>query len=451
MAKNDELRRLNNVDDEEVNYNPNRMRHAAGYEDDTDDVYNSTHEQKRPSSTKGETTSSLFSDDDEHIYQLTDDVYSMVFLANTCSAAFVFAMFTFLLKIVIYVFIMIDMLDGANASNPLSVPKGISTLVRAAQFIMLPVAVAIQEDLIASIALFNVKFRRSEEMKQLPGATLCKWILGSICRFIDGILSLIVNFTLLEKSDTVLGLMLNFAALGFLQTIDNVAYHLALEGYLSDSIEAVAKAATVLTLPKYKSSKVWKVLDSLFIVLVYIAILSVWLSFTLQQIEGRFLCQSFSASFTGDEWWLDFNPSIYSGAYDLVGRRKVGGRAIYVERNYRDEESARGIFGYCADEARWAFIVSTKQATMITNDDICNYILASPDGAEGAFDPTETTSSKWMTYSNDAIPQSVPLSFEISCIDCAGASDCSERGQCQNKKCVCNPPYYGSVCDLVAE
>eukprot|EP00957_Ditylum_brightwellii_P135688 10347835-Ditylum_brightwellii.AAC.1 len=65
------------------------------------------------------------------------------------------------------------MLGGANASNPLSVPKGISTLVRAAQFIMLPVAVAIQEDLIASIALFNVKFRRSEEMKQLPGATLC--------------------------------------------------------------------------------------------------------------------------------------------------------------------------------------------------------------------------------------------------------------------------------------
>mmetsp|Transcript_15635 Transcript_15635/g.21396 ORF Transcript_15635/g.21396 Transcript_15635/m.21396 type:complete len:440 (-) Transcript_15635:226-1545(-) len=437
-------KRLHDDDDDDDDENPSILKHASGYEDDTAET---EHEflSRRNDSAKTEDM-----DEDREYYELNDDVYSMIFLAPKLSAAFVFSVFTFALKIVIYIFLLVDMLDGANSSNPLNIPKGISTLVRVAQGLMLPVAVAIQEDLIASIALFNVKFRRSEEMKQLPGTTLFKWILGSLCRFVDGLFSLVVNFILLEKSDTVLGLMLNFAALGFLQTIDNIAYHLALEGYLSDGIEAVAKAATVLTLPKYKSSKVWSVLDSLFIVIVFICLFAVWISITVQQIDGKFLCQSMSASFLGDEWFLDFNPSIYSGAYDKVGT-KINGRAVYVERNWRDiGMQAKGVIGYCSAESKWGYIVTSKEPKQLSSDDICNFMIASPD-AEDAYDPTDTVSSEWMMYSEGEIPQSVPASFEINCIDCSGASDCSDRGQCQNKKCVCDPPYYGMVCDQLAE
>mmetsp|Transcript_7717 Transcript_7717/g.11413 ORF Transcript_7717/g.11413 Transcript_7717/m.11413 type:complete len:82 (+) Transcript_7717:196-441(+) len=65
--------------------------------------------------------------------------------------------------------------------------------------------------------------------------------------------------------------MLNFAALGFLMEIDNVAFHLAREGYLTDGIEFIAKAATKLTFPKRSFSKCHfcSYLDTIFLFVVY--------------------------------------------------------------------------------------------------------------------------------------------------------------------------------------
>jgi hypothetical protein len=47
---------------------------------------------------------------------------------------------------------------------------------------------------------------------------------------VDGLYSLIINFVLLLITDEVLSIFLNFAALGFLQSIDDVAFHLAAHG-----------------------------------------------------------------------------------------------------------------------------------------------------------------------------------------------------------------------------
>uniref|UniRef100_A0A7S2N5M8 Uncharacterized protein n=1 Tax=Helicotheca tamesis TaxID=374047 RepID=A0A7S2N5M8_9STRA len=347
----------------------------------------------------------------DNTHQLNDDVYSMIFLASFTSMAFVFAMLTFILKMSIYSIIMADLLSYGTGTNPLNAPKGISTLVRCAQFFMLPVAVAIQEDLVASIGLFNVKFRMSADMMELPGATFSKWIFGSICRFLDGLYALVVNFLLLETADSVLGLMLNFAALGFLTEMDNVAFHLALEGYLSDGIQDIAKAATTLTLPKktFSKSKAKSYLDSFFFVIVYLAILAGWIAVTLQQINGEYLCQSFAVNF-GTAGWGASTINVYTDEYDKISHR-IDDRAVYVGR----DGAVRGVFAYCNKEARWTFIATEKDPSSLGTTDVCtDYLLASGD-AGSIYDPTDTAAVEWVYYGGE-FPVSVPSSFEMECL-----------------------------------
>jgi len=347
--------------------------------------------------------------DNEH--QLSDDVYSMMFLAPYCSLAFLYALFTFGLKMSIYTLILVDLLSSGTSDNPLNAPKNVSTLVRCAQFFMLPVAVAIQEDLVASIALFNVKFRPSEDMQLLPGATLCKWILSSVCRFLDGSTSLTVNFLLLLTSNSVLGLMLNFAALGFLIEIDNVAYHLALEGYLTEGIEFVAKAATKLTLPKktFSKSHAKSYIDSLFILLVYAGILASWIFVTIKQLNGDFVCQGFVLNFSG----VDPFSQINDVQFERLPGKIIDNRVVYRET---ETFAQKGIMAYCSLESRWTFIQTDKDPWGLNRDDVCtNFTLASGD-EEGTFDVTDTSSLDWLFYGNEfSRPSSVPPTFEFAC------------------------------------
>lgn len=127
--------------------------------------------------------------------------------------------------------------------------------VLAAQFLMLPVAVAMQEDLIATYYMIaNVKYDPKIRMKH-KNATKLKFNISIMMRGLDGVYSLLVNFIILIKATEVLSLFLNFAALQFLQHIDDIALKLAADGYLTDRLEEVAITVMETKLPR-KHSKV---------------------------------------------------------------------------------------------------------------------------------------------------------------------------------------------------
>ena len=112
---------------------------------------------------------------------------------------------------------------------------GKTGLIRVTQFFLIPVAVAMQEDLMAVYArIANVKYD-PDIMLISPYATPTKFALSFLLRFADGLYSLILNFILLLITDEVLSLFLNFAALGFLQSIDDVAFSVVANGYLGES------------------------------------------------------------------------------------------------------------------------------------------------------------------------------------------------------------------------
>jgi hypothetical protein len=83
---------------------------------------------------------------------------------------------------------------------------------------MLPVAVAMQEDLIATYYLLaNIKYCATVRVIS-PDARKWKYHIANIARGVDGLYGLLVNFVVLLSADEILPMFLNFAALQFLQT-----------------------------------------------------------------------------------------------------------------------------------------------------------------------------------------------------------------------------------------
>ena len=105
-----------------------------------------------------------------------------------------------------------------------------------------------------------------------------KFHFANFMRFIDGLAFLFINTTLLLQATQVLSAFLNFAALQFLSSIDNVALHLARDGYLTESLETVAGDVLLMKLPKNSNEKL-QVLDSILLATTYIVCLVAWVMF----------------------------------------------------------------------------------------------------------------------------------------------------------------------------
>lgn len=189
-----------------------------------------------------------------------DDVYNLFFLCSLRGHAFVYSFYVFVLKMALYTFLAVDVMRHVSGDLESD------TLVAMAQFFMLPVAVAMQDDLTATYYLVaNIKYDDSIR-KQHPHALRWKFNVATACRFFDGLYSLLVNFVVMIYAETVLSLFLNFAALQFLQTIDNIALDLAADGYLSDRLETAAVSVQNASLPKRSESNKLRALDTVLFV-----------------------------------------------------------------------------------------------------------------------------------------------------------------------------------------
>lgn len=204
----------------------------------------------------------------EELCDIPDDVYSMFFLSRYGGLAFWYAAYVTFLKMALYTFLMIDAID-----QPM--PDQVEKKVLAAQFLMLPIAVAIQEDLTAFFfTIANTQYS-SEIQTVFKDASSVKYYVANFFRGLDGFFSLLVNVVILLKADSVLGLFLNFAALQFLQTIDNIALHLCLDGYLFDRLEHIAYQVTQVKLPR-KTKSIFNAFDSLLFLLSFLGIMIAW-------------------------------------------------------------------------------------------------------------------------------------------------------------------------------
>jgi hypothetical protein len=199
-------------------------------------------------------------------------VYSLIFIAPIGSASFWFAFYTVSLKLTLFTFLAIDLYGQSGGQF-----DDKNALSRATQFFLLPVAVALQEDLIhVYTRVANIRYE--PEIREIsPAATEWKFVLSFILRFIDGLYSLIINFVLIMITDEVLSIFLNFAALGFLQSIDDIAFHLAANGYLGDRMEDNCIIVKTASLPRRVGDCFTNSLDSILFLTTYGVMLAVYI------------------------------------------------------------------------------------------------------------------------------------------------------------------------------
>jgi hypothetical protein len=175
-------------------------------------------------------------------YDLSDDVYAFVTVAPVFSAPFLFAIGVICIKYIVYGTLLsgISFNDFGGAVKPATAVK----------FFLIPVAVAMQEDLMAVYAgLANARYDpKVQDISK--SATRFKFGLSYFLRFCDGMLSLSVNFGVMLSTNDVLGVFLNFAALHFLQDIDDVFYGLVEKGFFGDNMEHMAHVCQQISWPR---------------------------------------------------------------------------------------------------------------------------------------------------------------------------------------------------------
>lgn len=202
------------------------------------------------------------SDDDTSLYDLPNDAYAFIFLAPVGTQSFLFGFYVFALKMIVFTLLAIDAFDAWSETKY----NESSKVVLATQCLILPVAVAMQEDLRSFFTLLsNVKYKTAI-LEFHPHATKFKYYLGNTLRGLDGMYSLCINFIVLLLADSVLTLFLNFAALEFLQMIDNMAFKYAQEGFLTPELEAWAHKVAEMRMPKRAGTDIVTNLDSVFFI-----------------------------------------------------------------------------------------------------------------------------------------------------------------------------------------
>ena len=177
---------------------------------------------------------------DRERVNLTEDIYSFVLACSYFSLEFWTAIYFILVKYLCYGVVFM------NLTKETYTGEGQYPRVLATKLIMIPVAVAMQEDLIT--VYYNVANKRYDALTYKGNiyATESKWILSNVLRAIDGLMSLAVNFGVMLLEIDLLSIFLSFAALHFLQFIDDVIYELAEKGFFGHKLEQATIRGTIM-------------------------------------------------------------------------------------------------------------------------------------------------------------------------------------------------------------
>jgi len=172
-------------------------------------------------------------------YEMEQDIYAFIVAAPVMSTPFLFACYVIATKYIVFS----TLLWGFKNHNF----EGTELPATVVKFFLIPVAVAMQGDLMAVYGkIANVQYN-PKVLTINAYAKRWKFNLAFCLRIFDGVLSLTANFLTMLKTDEVLGVCLNFAALHFLQDIDDVFYTLVEQGFFGDKIEHMSLVCKKIT------------------------------------------------------------------------------------------------------------------------------------------------------------------------------------------------------------
>ena len=386
--------------------------------------------------------------DDDLSAKLTTNTYSILYVADPKSPAFIFGIVFFLFQVSLASLALVDLLDASSQNNVMKIPAGIPTYVRVAGYLSVVLAVPLFTDLLDSVERIHEGYD-TVVLKQAPHATKCKFFMAYSLQFASGALFQTVIFLLIVQSTTVISMLLNFAALQFITEVDDVAFSLAARGYFNQSIKKTCQEVQELRTPNTKGPWLRRIFFGFIVMVVLVAYTSVF----IQQEQGSYLCNRIEVQF-GDEALSEL--PLYSGAYYVDKDKRENDRYVYI-----DEVSGQQIFRYCRSEGAWVFGYFGNDMSDDPDDlydAICDdnsWLSKSPETR--SFSILDVKASDWLVTTNEQNALVDPVEhFVIQCLDCTDTT-CNELGgTCQNdftltddaQVCACNEGFFGSECQF---
>jgi len=184
---------------------------------------------------------------DRERLNLSEDIYSFILACSFFSIEFWFAIYFIFVKYLCYYVI-------AKGTGPKFTEYEGESSILPTKIIMIPVAVAMQEDLIT--VYYNLANKKYDALtyKRNAYATEFKWKLSNALRAVDGLMSLGGNLCVLLSNEQM-AIFLSFAGLHYLQFIDDVIYELAEMGFFGQSMEQATIACKVITFTRRATTK----------------------------------------------------------------------------------------------------------------------------------------------------------------------------------------------------
>lgn len=429
------------------------------------------------------------------LFEVEEDVYTMIFASPVKSVTFWYAIFIIAIQLSILILATINLLREGHRDNIFSVPPYTPIEVTFAQAVAIFVTILVARDVTSSLDVFTVSYD-DEVSRKFPAASYKKWVLSHTLRLVEGLVGVLVAFIFIVQSTDVLGLFLDFLVVQFVSEIDDIGFFLADRGYLPfASIQAMTKKMKTIQF-QFKGSQegssrravacgdyMRKGLFGLSVIGLYAA----WITMKVRQNRGYYYadeCQRFQITF--EDYQFDFfekmcrrrsescpetwknrteavRYSSFNDMYETVtnadGHVQLHNhRPMYTQRGLQGQSafgadvSPPGEIKYCTQENAWVFSVSGLSKGADADD--CSWLMRSPK--TDALTLGNVPEGDWQVWTGLIKEGSV----DITCVECednlrsdkqTGVVDCNFHGMCSSdKRCECKFPFMGATCDVCA-
>jgi len=209
-------------------------------------------------------------------YPIAEDIYNLFFLSKNWTFPFWWAIAFISQKLILFGIVAYYIYrpgDGFRDQQKGRTDWPAKPIVQATQFLLIPVAIFITEELIITMNVLSVL--GWAKLENHPQATRLKFFIANALRALDGMTWLFIIASLMLYAVDILELFLNFAALQFLQSVDNAAYDMAKGGYLFWGCELMATNVSMTTLPTKRGS--WReYIDTIMLITIILVLVMFW-------------------------------------------------------------------------------------------------------------------------------------------------------------------------------
>lgn len=357
-------------------------------------------------------------------------IFSLLCLHTVRSLSFWYSLFIYIFQMTTVILTLWNVVDLEYSvkGSVLQLPPMVDLAVTLSQGLALFMVIPFNTDLIDAVIKLQDGYY-PELKKDHPNASACTWFFSCFAQLMAGLLLLFASLILTMQAEYVIDVMLNLTALLFLTEIDDLAFHMATLGFVTDTIQKEAIKAQDVQVPK-RSNRGNKCKRFLYFVTLA-GLFTAYGVIKRRQLRGDYLPTHVYIQFGVAH---NAELSMHSGLF-------VADHLVTTSyRSYTNERKMLRL-GYCEEHEAWVFNWVSNYKDGIFD---CTINIFAMSSRTTSYDVASILPSEWSV--KDESSNFVPFeSISLISRDCNEDSDC-EHGLCKSGMCVCGNDSFGIEC-----